>query len=434
MSGSPRRVSLVMALLLALAAGGFGVRAVSHAVAAARHARAAEAYLEQSEHRQRRLNLTLAREELIRCRELSPDSAEIHFLAARTTRRLGDYDEAERLLARAAELGWVTEAIDLERALAQAQRGDLDAIAGILLSFVARDHPDKALILEALAGGYLETYQLHRALACLDRWLEIQPDNTQALLWRGQTLSLLDRRDASLADYRRVVETDPEDDEGCRQLAARLLSSHKADEALPFFSRWQQRQPDDAEALFGLAQCLAELARTDEAIALLDGLLSAEPKHAAALALRGQLALNAGRAIEAESWLRQSLALAPRERATVYSLYRCLQTQERPDEARQYLATLEDIDADRARLDRLKSAIQKAPHDASLRCEMGRILLRNRQEREALRWLASALKEDPHLATAHAALADYYRQAGDQRLAAYHQQQAASQPSKVYQK
>jgi predicted Zn-dependent protease len=178
-----------------------------------------------------------------------------------------------------------------------------------------------------------------------------------------------------------------------------------------------------------LAQCQAELGQTDEAIALLDRLLSAEPRHAAALALRGKLALDAGRTNEAESWLRKSLALAPRERSAVYSLYRCLQTQDRQEEARRWQGTLEEIDTDLVRLERLKKEIQKAPHDASLRCEMGRILLRNHQEREALRWLASALKEDPRHTAAHAALADYNQRAGDHRRAAYHRQEAATQPA-----
>jgi tetratricopeptide (TPR) repeat protein len=429
MPGSPRRPRLVVALLLALAGGGFGIRAVSHAVQAASHARAAEAYLEQSEHRQWRANLTHARDELIRCRRISPGNVRFCFLAARTARRLDDNDEAKRLLDRAAQLGWVKEAIDLERALAQAQRGDLNPIEGVLVSFVGRDHPDKTLILEALSRGYLATYRLHRALACLDSWLELQPDNTQALLWRGQTRLLLDRRDDALADYRRVIEADLDDEEGCRKLAELLLSSHQADQALPYFVRWRQRQPNDPEALLGLAQCQAELAQTDEAIALLDRLLSTDPRHAAALALRGKLALDAGRTNEAESWLRKSLALAPRERAAVYSLYRCLQAQDRQDEARRWQATLENIDADLARLDRLKKEIQKSPNDASLRCEMGRILLRNHQEREALRWLESALKENPHHAAAHAALADYYQQVGDVNRTAYHRRQAAAQPA-----
>jgi Tfp pilus assembly protein PilF len=44
---------------------------------------------------------------------------------------------------------------------------------------------------------------------------------------------------------------------------------------------------------------------------------------------------------------------------------------------------------------------------------MGRILLRNHQEQEGLRRLASALKEDPRHAATQAALAEYYQQIGD---------------------
>jgi tetratricopeptide (TPR) repeat protein len=402
--------------------GGFGAVALGRVLQVELHARAAERYLEQADRTQRRTHLTLARDELAHCLERAPDSARFHFLAARTARRLGDRESAARHLEKAAQLGWVPEAIDLERILGQAQRGDPNAVEGVLLSFIDRDHPDKALILEALAQGYLRTYQLAGALACLDRWLALQPDNTQALLWRGQTLLLLERRDAALADYRRVVELDPEEDEGRRKLAEVLLASHQTEEALSHFTRWHERQPDDPEALLGLARCQAELARTDEAIALLDRLLSRHPKQAAALALRGKLALEAGQTTEAERWLRRSLAAAPFERETLFSLHRCLQAQGRPEEAQKFLTAIERIDADRELLKQLRNAVHQAPHDAGPRCEMGRILLRNGQEREGRRWLESALREDPHHAPSHAALADSYERSGDRALAAQHRQ------------
>jgi predicted Zn-dependent protease len=227
-----------------------------------------------------------------------------------------------------------------------------------------------------------------------------------------------------LEDYRRVVELDPEDDEAGRKLAELLLSSHQASEALPYFLQWSRRQPDDPDAILGLARCQAELDRADEAIASLDRLLAVDPKHAAALALHGKLAFNAGQLIEAEKWLRRSLAVAPFERDCLYSLYRCLQSQDRPKDAQQCLEAVERIDADLERSRQLKQAIQKSPHDASLRCEMGRILLRNGQEREGRRWLESALKQDPDHAAAHAALADSYERAGDPLRAAQHRRSA----------
>jgi Tfp pilus assembly protein PilF len=103
-----------------------------------------------------------------------------------------------------------------------------------------------------------------------------------------------------------------------------------------------------------------------------------------------------------------------------------LQAQDRTEEARKYWTSLERIDADRARLKELRIAIQEAPDSAALRCEMGRTLLRNGQDHEGRRWLDSALKADPRHGPTHSALADYYEQAGDRRLASYHRQQTLS--------
>jgi Tfp pilus assembly protein PilF len=52
------------------------------------------------------------------------------------------------------------------------------------------------------------------------------------------------------------------------------------------------------------------------------------------------------------------------------------------------------------------------------------ISLRAGAAEEGLRWLNSALKEDPHYAPAHKALADYYQRHGDFNRAAQHRQKA----------
>jgi predicted Zn-dependent protease len=415
----------VLLVLAVLAGGGFAAVVAARQVRGAIALRAAEGHLRQSEHTQRRAHLTQARADLARCLDVWPDSGEVHFLAARTARRLGDAGGAARHLDRAEELGWVAEAVDLERALLRAQQGDLGPVEGGLLSFVERDHPDRTLILEALVQGYLGDYQLRRALHCLDLWLQAQPENTQALLWRAEVRRLVGRRDDALADYQRAVELDSEEDEGRAKLAELLLACHQAQRALDHFTRLGERKPGDRAVLLGLARCQAELGRREEAVRLLDELLSAEPGDAAALAERGKLALAEGQPAEAERWLRRSLALAPFERETIYHLYRSLQSQERAREAGELLRRMECIDRDREQLDRLKRAVLSAPHDPGLRCEMGRILLRNGQDREGRRWLEGALRQDPGHAPAHAALADWYERAGDRPRAAYHRQQAA---------
>jgi tetratricopeptide (TPR) repeat protein len=283
----------------------------------------------------------------------------------------------------------------------------------MLTSFVQHDHPDKLLILEALVQGCRRTYQLPRALAYLDTWLGVQPDSVRALLWRGETLLLLGRGRDALADYRKAVEVDPQEDEARLKVAELLLGSQQPEEASTHFTELLNRHPDQGEALFGLARCRAEQGDTAGAVTLLDRLLSLQPEHAGALAERGQLALDAGSPKDAEEWLRRAARVAPFERETLYTFSRCLTVNGHTTEAEECRGRIRRIDEDRKRLDELRTAVMKAPHDVSLRCEMGLILLRNGQDKEGVRWLESALGEDPGCGAARQALEDHNRRSAE---------------------
>jgi tetratricopeptide (TPR) repeat protein len=407
---APQRRSVLL-LLVATLLGALGLAAwlIGRQVWADVHYRRAMKALQQADLMQRRANLALAREHLADCLRIWPDSAETHFQAARAARRAGDSEDARQHLDRAAKLGWVAEAIELEQALSRAQQGDVTSVERVLADFVEEGHPDKVLILEALAQGYMRTYQLPHALACLHTLLQVQPDAVPALLWRGQVRLLMGKADEALDDYRHALELDPEEDAARQKVGDLLLAAHKAAEALPHFVRLCQRRPDDAEAGLGRARCLLDLRRTKEAADLLDALVLAHPEHAAILRERGKVALDAGDAAAAEKWLRRSYALAPFEHETAYSLHQCLQRLGQQAAAQEFQELGDRIDADRKRLEELKRAVSASPHDPSLRCEMGRILLRNRQDREGLRWLESALREDPRHTPTREALAKYYR-------------------------
>jgi tetratricopeptide (TPR) repeat protein len=400
------RLLLAVALLLGIVA--IAAVWISRHVRAEWHLRQAQQALEECEHTRRRANLAAAREHLAACLKVWPGSAEVHFLLARAARRAGDYKDAAGHLDRAARLGWVEEAIDLEHALLAFQQGEGGKVEARLWNFVDRDHPDKVLILEALSWGYFRTYQLQRCLVSLDRLLAARPDHIQALAWRGETRLLLGPMKGAVEDVQRAVELDPDDDATRLKLADMLLGMHRATDALRHYELCE-RVPHKPEALLGLARCLEDLGRTDEATEALDRLLSLDPNHARGLAQRGKVALAAGQLAAAEKYLRRSLEKAPFERDPAYNLYRTLQAAGRPEEARPYEDRVAAIDADHKRLEKLKAAVLASPHDASLRCEMGKILLRNGQDHEGLRWLHSALKEDPRHGPTREALAKYYQ-------------------------
>ena len=159
-----------------------------------------------------RPDLSSARAHLALCLALAPKSAEAHFLAAQAARRSGSYDEAEQCLNDCEQLGLSREAIALERALSRAQRGELAGVEEYLLSGINKDQPEVVLILEALSQGYLRTYRLADALHCLDLWLQRQPNNVRALLWRGEVKERRHSNAEAVAVYQHAVEVEPEND------------------------------------------------------------------------------------------------------------------------------------------------------------------------------------------------------------------------------
>ncbi len=67
--------------------------------------------------------------------------------------------------------------------------------------------------------------------------------------------------------------------------------------------------------------------------------------------------------------------------------------------------------------------MQRSPHDAGLHYELGMIAFRSGSPKEGLRWLESALREDPRHLPTHRSMALYYQKAGQAGRAARHLEQ-----------
>jgi predicted Zn-dependent protease len=393
-------------------AGVAGYRAAWHLWAGS-HFRAARRALD-------RHDLTAAQAHLTLCLEVWPDSAETHFLAARTARRAGDERELWLHLKECSRLGWPEEALRLEHDLLTAQSGELGGVESGLLAVARRGGDDEPVVLEALAQGYLKTYRLAEALHCLDRLLEREPDHVRALVWRGEVKERRNDLPEAVRSYRRAVEIDPDDDDARLRLAESLTRYDRSGEAVEHFERLLASQPTSARVLLGLARCRRGAGRAAEAQQYLGALLDLHPGHAEALGERGKLALEAGEAAEAERWLRRALALAPFDRDVNYNLAQCLLHQGKADEARAQQSRLDRITADFQRAADVTRQVTASPRDPALRHEVGVLLLRNGQEQEGLRWLYTALQVDPGHRPTHATLADHYERRGQRPEAARH--------------
>lgn len=371
---------------------------------------------------------------LRRCPGVWPVRGRLLLEEARVLRRAGRIDQAGPTLDAALAAGGDPDEAALERTLQHVQLGDLDTDRAYLHGLLDQGHPDSVLILEALAQGYLRSFRLSDAVAVLDRWLALRPGAVAALLWRAQAYERQNRTGDAARDLADALALDPERREARLQLGRLLLDTNRADEALAHFDRLAQPAPsgatpapDDPAVVLGRARARRLLGQTEEARTILDDLLARQPDHADALTERGLLELAVGEPAAAEPFLRKAVAHAPFDREPVYNLGVCLQQMGRTEEARDWQDRLRKIDDDLKTLREVTLRIQSRPRDPVPRTEAARILLRNHQNREAHRWLQSALALDPAYAPAHQLLADWYE--AEHRPDEARRHRAAARPS-----
>jgi tetratricopeptide (TPR) repeat protein len=347
-------------------------------------------------------------------------SSETQFAAARSARRSGDLAAAANHLRAVQNIGGHDDGVDLEFTLLRLQQGDVKSVERGLEGLLERNDPDTIPILEVLTPAYIQSYQLDKALECTRRWLEREPDRVEAWRYRAQIFGRKQSSAELVASYQRILDLDPDDDESRLRLAAELIASRQFAEALEQYRDLRTRRGDRPHIVIGMASCLTSLSQPNEARRLLDRVLAKDAHNAPALAERGRLALQYESPAEAETWLRRAVAENPSEHDVLYSLFQCLQRVGKKTEAAEIEAKIKRLEADLMGLREAMRQIIVHPHDPEPRYRAGLLLLRNGKKDEGLRWLTSALVENPRHKPTHQALADYYDKAGDRARAAQH--------------
>jgi tetratricopeptide (TPR) repeat protein len=369
-----------------------------------------------------------ARAHLSRCLAVWPSNQRARLLAAHAARRAGDLKEAQRHLdeAQRATGGRGSEEVALEWALLRATLGDLEPVEEPLQARLEREPALGPLVWEALAEGYRRVSRVQEALALVNRWLQVEPGNPQALYQRGEIHSHVGALNKAADDYREVVEKRPEHHEARRRLVRCLVSIGRFEEALEHVAALRPVPAEDPELLVHAARCHHNLGHKDQAQEILEGVLAAHPTHGLALHEMGRQVALTGDDVRAEDWLRKAVEAVPQHYAAVYALAQCLQRQGKA-EAKTCAANAAVL---KERLERVNEIRRREmtlrPLDPVLHAEMGGLMLALGEKEVGRRWLLSALRLDPNLAAAHAALADHYEQEGDPTRAAIHRRQAAA--------
>jgi hypothetical protein len=361
-------------------------------------------------------------------------SATGHLLAAQTARRREAYDEAEKHLATCLQLAEMTEAVALERVLLTAQQGDLTDMESLLKARTAPGDPDAALVLEALARGYLNRAWDADALACLNTLLGRQPRHPQALLMRAHVWERRAMRGGTeheldaLQDFEKVVEESPTF-EARLGLAGTLYRIGRPWEAASVFEQLRQIQAGNPEVLVGLARCLYRLDEADEARRLLDAVLEHYPDHPAGLLERGRLAWHAGELADAEKWLTRAAEVAPFYDCEPRRLLcECLKLAHKDEDARRCSDILQETEMRLLRVDQRMLQANRDPHDVRLRYEIAEDLMRLGRESDAVATLFLVVEQQPGNGPAHAALADYFERTGQRARAVRHRRAGGLRP------
>jgi tetratricopeptide (TPR) repeat protein len=395
------------ALLLGLAVAGLALTAPY--VRGWYHLRAARAELERYHNPQAIRHLQV-------CLHLWPDDPEVLLPAARAARRARVYADADLCLVKYQRARGIDDALNLEQLLLSAER-NVDQVSGVCRRHVEEGDPNTPLILEALARGYLWQYRLVEARTALQRWKEAQPDNAQVYCLEGQLhfdYARVPR--AALDSYRRAVQLDPANEEARLGVAITALQAKLFAEAEEQLLYMRKCQPDNLRVQVALAECRYALGDREQAVRLVDDVLAQQPRHPSALALRGRLALEGGQPEQAENWLRQAVQADPENTQARYNFVLCLNQNGKDEESQEQNQILKQKEDDLKRFnDVVNQELMRRPLDPALHCELGQLLLRGGHVEEGLRWLHSALSQDPNYAPARQALAEHYQKARGQR-------------------
>lgn len=357
-----------------------------------------------------------------------PRGAEWHFLAATVARRQENFDQVERHLRQAHQLGWPVNELEYQQSLAHAQTGQFRKVDGQWAELFRNAGSDGPEICEAYVKFALARFRLAEAATVIESWKADFPDDAGPWLVEGTLNSVLLRWADAEARFRQALELDSDLTEARRKLATALIKQLKFDQA-----EHQLRIVADthatADVYADLAHCMAQQGQLDDALQVLQQALQNEPKNVRLLAEYGQLKLMQKDSQAAIDALSQVVAQQPENTEVRYSLAQALRNLGREEQAGKHFALVDEGTRALLKLAALTSAVVADPHNVEKRFQVAETTWRWKSRQDGAAWLHSVLEFDPHHEAAHALLAKHYELTGDAEKAAYHKAQSEADHS-----
>ena len=363
-------------------------------------------------------------------RELDPQNGEVHYMLAKSWRRLGRLDKVSTSLERASELGFDVNLLRREQWLAAAQAGQMSIAEPHLSELLIDPQDDGAAICEAFVNGYFRIGNPIKAKEIIDAWKKDFPDDERPWICYASFHETSQDWEAAEQNYREAIKRAPSDSLTMLSLAKVLVKQHKFREATEFFEQCLKDLPNSSEVLEAWSDCLWEMGRTDEAASVFQDVLKRSPESQfARWGYARWLSLNQ-KYEEALAYLEALVEEFPYEREYRHAFSRALQATEQVERASEQFRWLADAEVQLAKESTLEQEISDDPSNAEARYQLGMIRLRYSSPEEGVRMLLSVLDIEPDHDETRKTLSEYYRKQGNEQMAEKIDSPPSSNPPK----
>lgn len=302
----------------------------------------------------------------------------------------------------------------------------------------ATGNPETRAAAFSLAGEAF--YKLHRpgdARQALTEAVRLSPEDVAARRWLASADYDLGLMPEALTHLRKVAELAPDDPRPDRLAGLIQKDFENYGEAVAPYRESLRRDPNRADAdevRAELAECLIKLLRPDEALEALAPAkdtatvltlrgeaerakgdaeasrrlflraLEQDPNHARALTLLGTTETEAGSTADAIGHLEKAARLEPADFEVRYKLAQALRLAGRAADAEREDRRATELRELRTRFTDLHDRAMKAPTDAQVRCDLGKVALELGRDDLAAMWFEAALAIDGNRNDAREAL------------------------------
>ena len=338
-----------------------------------------------------------------------PNSAEGYYLSARLAYVQKKPDDVLALLTKARERGYAEAPMERLLGLVSATGGRAEEAERLLQAAWNGSNRTDPEVGDALCGLYFRSYRFDPALKVANDWINRDPRDVRALLWRAEIHSRNDPGPrVQIRDFDAILARDPEQSASRLARAAALRQIGRMEDAKRDYDLYRKVKPNDPEGLVGAAKAAEALDDEDQARDYYDRVLAIDPKNVVGLIGRAAIRIRRKEYAEAILLLDAAIQREPNDPEPHYRKGEALARLGRQEEANAEFATKARLQSEQEQLEKIRKGLVRNPTDVALMASAAEWLLGHGYEEEGVVWAEKALAREPGKVVVIRNLADYY--------------------------